>query len=100
MVASNVSDSLAISTTCASVKQAAWRKKRGTATSRVPPRVATVICCLSAITRWVTAKFTLRTMNVSGVTVPLTTLSPSPQLALIMISARLPVIGLAKEAAQ
>jgi hypothetical protein len=87
--------SVASSVTWALLRDARSRNRRGTVTSRVPPVTATVIRSLAPIRSSFTAGSALRTTQVSGVTVPETTLSPNPQLAVTTTSSLFPDIGLA-----
>ena len=84
-----------IATAWALLRDARSRNSRGTVTSRVPPVTATVIRSFAPIRSSFTARSALRTSQVSGVTVPETTLSPSPQLAVTTTSSLFPDIGLA-----
>ncbi|MNW63141.1 hypothetical protein D3C74_413200 [compost metagenome] len=53
----------------------------------------TISACLSPTCSWITAKVTLSSWMLSGVTVPETTISPTPQDASTVILERSPLVG-------
>ena len=79
-----------------SESEEAPRSPSPTSSIRTPWSPSETICCsFGPMMASDTARSALSTMYVSGVTWPLTTASPRPKLALMTISLRSPVAGLA-----